>query len=43
VIPDEVCSDAIEIRQIRLQFLKLNAFQQVRLEDFILNHGREDE
>ena len=41
VIPDEVFSDAIEIRQVCLQFLKLNAFQQARLEDFIMNHGTE--
>ena len=43
VIPDEVFSDAIEIRQVCLQFLKLNAFQQARLEDFIMNHGTEFE
>lgn len=43
VIPDEVCSDAIEIRQVRLQFQKLNAIQQARLKDFILNHGAEFE
>ena len=43
VIPDEVFSDAIEIRQVCLQFLKLNAFQQARLEDFIMNHGTEEE
>jgi hypothetical protein len=38
MIPDEVFSDAIEIRQVCLQFLKLNAFQQAQLEDFIMNH-----
>ena len=43
VIPDEVFSDAIEIRQVCLQFLKLNAFQQARLEDFIMNHGTDFE
>jgi hypothetical protein len=43
VIPDEVFSDAIEIRQVCLQFLKLNAFQQARLKDFIMNHGTEVE
>ena len=43
VIPDEVFSDAIEIRQVCLQFLKLNAFQQARLEDFIMNHDTEFE
>ncbi len=41
VIPDEVFSDAIEIRQVRLQFQLLNAIQQARLKDFIMNHGTE--
>jgi hypothetical protein len=41
VIPDEVFSDAIEIRQVRLQFQQLNAIQQARLKDFIMNHGTE--
>jgi hypothetical protein len=43
VIPDEVSSDAIEIRQVRLQFQKLTVFQQARLKDFIMNHGTEEE
>ena len=43
VIPDEVSSDAIEIWQVRLQFQKLNAFQQARLKDFIKNYGAEEE
>ena len=43
VIPDEVSSDTIEIRQIRLQFQKLNAFQRARLKDFIKNYGTEEE
>jgi hypothetical protein len=43
VIPDEVFSDAIEIRQVRLQFQKLNTIQQARLKDFIVNHGTEEE
>jgi hypothetical protein len=43
VIPDEVSSDAIEMRQVRLQFQKLNAIQQARLKAFILNHGTEFE
>jgi hypothetical protein len=43
VIPDEVYSDAIEIRQVCLQFQKLNAFQQMRLKDFIKNHGTDFE
>jgi hypothetical protein len=41
VIPDEVFSDAIEIRQVRLQFQQLNAIQQSRLKDFIMKHGTE--
>ena len=41
VIPDEVFSDAVEIRQVRLQFQQLNAIQQARLENFIMNHGTE--
>ena len=43
VIPDEVSSDAIEIRQVRLQFQKLNTIQQARLKDFIMNHRTEEE
>ena len=43
VIPDEVSSDAIEIRQVRLQFQKLNVDQQARLKDFIVNHCTEEE
>ena len=41
VIPDEVSSDAVEMRQVRLQFQQLNAIQQARLKDFIVNHGTE--
>ena len=41
VIPDEVSSDAVEIRQVRLQFQHLNAIQQARLKNFIMNHGTE--
>lgn len=43
VIPDEVCSDAIEIRQVRLQFQKLNTIQQARLKNFISDHGTDFE
>ncbi len=43
VIPDEIFSDAIEIRQVCLQFDQLNAIQQARLKDFIMNHGTEEE
>jgi hypothetical protein len=41
VIPDEISSDAIKIRQVRLQFQQLNAIQQARLKNFIMNHGTE--
>ena len=43
VIPDDVSSDAIEIRQVRLQFQKLNTIQHARLKDFIKNYGTEEE
>jgi hypothetical protein len=43
VIPDEVFSDAIEIRQVRLQYQQLNTIQQARLENFIMNHGTDFE
>jgi predicted alpha/beta hydrolase len=41
MLPYDVLSDAIEMRQVRLQFQKLNAIQQARLKDFIMNHGTE--
>lgn len=43
VIPDEVFSDAVEIRQVRLQFQQLNVDQQTQLKDFIMNHGTDFE
>jgi hypothetical protein len=43
VIPDEVSSDAIEIRQVRIQFQKLNTIQLARLKNFIMNHGTDFE
>ena len=43
LIPDEIASDAIEIRQVRLKFQQLTAIQQARLKNFILNHGTEFE
>ena len=43
VIPEDVPGDSIEMRQVRLQFQKLNAIQQARLKIFILNHGAEFE
>ena len=39
VIPDDISSDAIEMHQVRLKFQNLNAIQQARLEDFVMNHG----
>jgi hypothetical protein len=41
VISEDVPDDSIEMRQVRLQFQKLSAYQQARLKDFILNHGEE--
>jgi len=41
VIPVDVIRDAIEIRQVRLQFQKLDTIQKARLKDFIVNHGIE--
>jgi hypothetical protein len=43
VIPDDISSDAVETRQVRLQFQQLNAIQQSRLKDFIKKHGTEIE
>ena len=43
VIPDEIFSDAVEMRQVRLQFQKLDTIQQARLKDFIVNHRTEEE
>ena len=43
VIPDEVFSDAIEIRQVRIQFQKLNTIQLSQLKNFIMNHRTEIE
>ena len=39
VIPDEISSNAFELRQVRLQFQKLNTLQRARLEKFIVNHS----
>ncbi len=38
-VPDEVYSDAIEWRQVRIQFLKLNTLQLAKLNTFILSRG----
>jgi hypothetical protein len=41
VIPEDFPGDPFEIRQIRLQFQKLNANQQAKLKELINNHGAE--
>ena len=43
VIPDEIPGDVIAMRQVRLQFQKLNAIQKAKLEEFIMNYGAEFE
>ena len=42
VIPEDIPDDSIEMRQVGLQFKTLNAIQQAKLHDFILNHGAEN-
>ena len=42
VIPEEMPGDPIEMRQVRLQFQKLNVNQRSNLNDFLLNHGAEN-
>ena len=39
VVPDEVYSDAIEWRQVRIQFLRLNTLQLAKLNTFIIGRG----
>ena len=39
VIPEDLPGDPFEMRQVGLQFKTLNAIQQAKLHDFILNHG----
>jgi len=41
VAPGDVLDDAIEMRQVRLQFQKLSGYQQAKLKDLIMNHGAE--
>ena len=40
-IPDDILGDSVVMRQVRLQFQKLNANLEAKLKDFILNHGEE--
>ena len=42
VIPEDLPGDPFAMRQVRLQFHKLNAIQHAKLHDFILNHGAEN-
>jgi len=42
LIPGDVFDDSVEMRQVRLQFQRLAANQEVKLKDFILNHGSEN-
>jgi hypothetical protein len=39
VVAEDVPDDSIEMRRVGLQFETLNAIQQTKLHDFILNHG----
>ena len=43
LIPEEIPGDAIEMRQVRLQFQELKVIQQTRLKNFIVNYGTEEE
>ena len=39
LVPEEIPEDSVEMRQVRLEFQKLDSDQKVRLKDFILHHG----
>jgi hypothetical protein len=39
VIPEDVPDDSLQMRQVRLQFQNLSAYQQAKLKDFIVSHG----
>ena len=41
VIPEDVSDDSIAMHQVRLQFQNMSAYQQMRLKDFIVDHGAE--
>jgi len=41
VVPDDIPDNLLEMRQIRLQFQKLNVDQLDKLKKFIFNHGTE--
>jgi len=42
VMPEELPGDPFEMRQVRLQFQKLNANQQAKLKDLLSNHAAEN-
>ena len=41
VVPDDIPDNFLEMRQVRLQFQKLNVDQLDKLKKFIFNHGTE--
>jgi hypothetical protein len=41
VVPDDIPDNLLEMRQVRLQFQKLNVDQLDKLKKFIFNHGAE--
>ena len=41
VLPDDIPDNLLEMRQVRLQFQKLNVDQLDKLKKFIFNHGAE--
>ena len=41
VVPDDIPDNFLEMRQVRLQFQKLNVDQLYKLNKFIFNHGAE--
>ena len=41
VVPDDIPGNLFEMRQVRLQFQKLNVDQLGKLNKFIFNHGAE--
>ena len=41
VVPDDIPDNLFEMRQVRLQFQKLNVDQLDKLNKFIFNHGAE--
>jgi hypothetical protein len=42
VLPEDIPGSTFEMRQVRLEFSNLSAYQQARLNKFILNHSTEN-